>query len=117
MSENGSCACYFVEELIGGMQEGAWIDSSTIEILRGGNIPEPCAQKPAITALRGTGTRGWTHANTDERKLSSLQTQLEPLVALLHGFIIGSRNTACEAVIGNPVSADANSESFEIISL
>jgi len=48
VSENGSCARYFVEELIGGVQEGAWIDSSTMEILCGGNIPEPCAEKPVI---------------------------------------------------------------------
>jgi hypothetical protein len=45
VSENGSCALYFVEELMGGVQEGAWIDSSTMEIRRGGNIPEPCAEK------------------------------------------------------------------------
>jgi hypothetical protein len=41
MSENGSCARYIVEELIGGMQERVWIDSSTMEIRRGGNTRSP----------------------------------------------------------------------------
>jgi len=57
VSENGLCALYFVEELIGGMQEGVWIDSSTMEIRCGGNIPEPCAEKPAISASRGAGSK------------------------------------------------------------
>jgi hypothetical protein len=51
VSENSSCARYFVEELIGGAQEGAWIDSSTMEIRRRGSIAEPCAEKPAINEM------------------------------------------------------------------
>jgi hypothetical protein len=57
VSENDSCARYFVEELIGGVQEGAWIDSSTMEIRCGGTIPDPGADKPAINASRGTGAQ------------------------------------------------------------
>ena len=98
MSENGACARYFVEELIGGAQDGAWIDSSTMEIRRGGNIPEPCAKTPAINASRRTGAKGSKHASTDERKVSSLQTPIEPLIALLRGLIVGSRNAQYGAV-------------------
>jgi hypothetical protein len=46
VSETDSCARYFVEELIGGVREGAWIDSSTMEIRRGGTIQDPCAENP-----------------------------------------------------------------------
>jgi hypothetical protein len=55
VSENGSCIRYFVDELIGGEQEGEWIDSSTMEMQRGGSIPEPCAEKPANNASKGLG--------------------------------------------------------------
>ena len=54
VSESDSCARYLVERLIGGAQEEAWIDSSTMEIRRGGTIPDPCADKPAISESRGT---------------------------------------------------------------
>jgi hypothetical protein len=98
MSENVSFARYFVEELMGRAHEGTWIDTSTMEIVRGGHTPEPGAKKPAINASRGTRAKGRTHASTDERKVSSLQTPLEPLIALLRGLIIGSRNAQCGAV-------------------
>jgi hypothetical protein len=92
MSENGSCARYFVEELIGGMHEGTWIDLSTMAIQRGGSSPEPFAKKTAINASRGTGAPKRTPASKDERRVSSLQTPLEPIIALLRGLIVGSRN-------------------------
>jgi hypothetical protein len=57
MSENGSCARYFVEELIGGVQEEEWIDSSTMEILRGGSNLETCAERPVVNASRRTGAK------------------------------------------------------------
>ncbi len=92
MSENGSCARYFVEELIGGMQEGTWVDLSTMEIQRWGSSPEPRAEKPATNASGGAGAKRRTPASTDERRVSSLQTPLEPIIALLRGLIVGSRN-------------------------
>jgi len=51
-SENGSCVRYFGEELIGGAREGVWADVSTIEILRGGNIPVPFRQSLSIREQR-----------------------------------------------------------------
>jgi hypothetical protein len=92
MSKNVSFARYFLEELMGRAQEETWIDASTMEILREGNISEPCAKKPAINASRGTGAKGRTPASTDERRVPSLQTPLEPLITLLRGLIVGSRN-------------------------
>ena len=92
MSENGSCARYFVEELIGGAKEGVWIDSSIMEIQRGGNIPERCAKKPAKNALRGSGTQRRTPSSKSERRVPSLQVPLTPLMGLLRGLIVGSRN-------------------------
>jgi hypothetical protein len=83
VSENGSCARYFVEELIGGVQEGEWIDSSTMEIRRGGNVPEPCAGKPA---------------SKGERKRPSLKGSLAPLIGWWRVFIIGSRQEQCGTV-------------------
>ena len=92
MSENVSFARYFLEELIGGTQEGTWIDTSTMEILRGRNIPEPFAKKPAITASRGTGAQRRTRTSEGERNVSSLSAPLTPLIGLLRGLIVGSRN-------------------------
>jgi hypothetical protein len=83
MSKNVSFARYFLEELMGRTQEETWIDTSTMEVLRGGNISEPCAKKPAINASRGAGAKGSTRASTDGRRVSSLQTPLEPIIALL----------------------------------
>jgi hypothetical protein len=65
------------------VQEGEWIDSSTMEIRRGGNIPEPCAEKP--------GSKG-------ERKMPSLKRPLAPLIGWWRVFIIGSRNAQCGTV-------------------
>jgi hypothetical protein len=81
VSENSSCVRYFVEELIGGVQEGLWIDSSTMEILYGGNIPELCAEERESNASRGTEPKGKASASSAERKASS-STVLTPLLGL-----------------------------------
>ena len=98
MSENVSFARYFVEELMGRAHDGTWIDTSTIDIARGGNISEPCAKKPAINASRGTGAQRRTPASKGERNVSSLKAPLTPLIGLLRGLIVGSRNAPCETV-------------------
>ena len=95
MSENGSCARYFVEELIGGAQEGVWIDASTIEIRHGGNLPEPGVKKPAMNASRGAGAQKRMPPIKGERKVSSSKAPLTPLIGLLRGLIVGSRNAPC----------------------
>ena len=92
MSENGSCTRYFVEELIGGMQEGTWIDLSTMEIRRRGKLPELLAEELVPKASREAGAQKRTRASKGERHISSLQTPLEPLIGLLRGLIVGSRN-------------------------
>jgi hypothetical protein len=90
MSENGSFARYFVEVLIGGMQEGTWIDLSTMEIRRGGNISKAGAEKPAIDASRGTRVLKRTPATRAGRNVSSLKVPFTPLIGLLRRLIVGS---------------------------
>jgi hypothetical protein len=94
VSENDSCARYFVEELIGGVQEGIWIDSSTMEIRRGGNIPEPCAERPAINRSPGAGATKRTPVSKSERKVSPSTAQLAPLIGLWRMFILGFEESA-----------------------
>ena len=98
MSENVSFARYFLEELMGRAHEGKWIDTSTMEILRGGNISEPCAKKPAINASRGTGVQRKTPASKGEHNVSSLKAPLAPLIGLLRGLIVGSMDAHCGTV-------------------
>jgi hypothetical protein len=81
VSENSCYARYFVEELIGGAQEGLWIDSSTMEILYGGNTPESCEQERASNSSRRTEPERKTPASRAERKVSS-SAALAPLIGL-----------------------------------
>lgn len=116
VSENDSCARYFVEELIGGVPEGAWIDLSTMEILRGGNVLKPCAEKPAIDASRGAGAK--------RRTPPTSTAPLAPVIGLWPLFILASRNAqygtikapgakktppACSAVQSKPQSPNGHS--------
>jgi hypothetical protein len=60
---------------------GTWIDSSTMEIRRGGNIPEPCVETPAISPLRRAGAKS---ASKGKRRVSSARA-FAPLIGLWRG--------------------------------
>jgi hypothetical protein len=63
VTQNDSCARYFVEELIGGALEETWVDTSIMEIRRRGNLPEPGAEEPTISISLGAGSKEKTVPN------------------------------------------------------